>query len=186
MQSREPENRAWLRENLGRDPLDAPAVRAPRPQRLARSNPPLYARTTAAITGHRTWEIRRAASRSRDRAAILALPALLSRRSPKHFKREPATAVEAADMPDVVDLLKRFDRVGLMTRGTAGYAPGTCGDLHMAVKQWWRMRDKAVQCMSNQNGISCLAIENTSDTNFREALPGSQLMGRLLLAAPQT
>src|SRR5215471_1218027 len=140
VQQRETDARS-LRQHVDGDPLNASAVGTPRPERLARADPPLYLPASAAIARQRARQVGRAAPRSRDRAAVGSAPALLGRRPRGNFKRESAPAVEAADVPDVVELLQGLDRIRLMARGATGNSPRTGGDLHVGlVKQWWRIR----------------------------------------------
>jgi hypothetical protein len=125
--------RCQLREGIGRDPLDATAVSAPRPERLAGSQPAFHVRAVAPIAEDRTREVGRSTARPRDRAAIRAEAALLSGRFRRNLEREAAAAVETADVPDIVELLQRLDRVRFVTGGAAGNSPGACGDFHVGL-----------------------------------------------------
>jgi len=125
--------RCRLHEDIGRDPLDATAVSAPRPERLAGSKPALHVRPVASVAGDRTREVGRSTAGPRHRTAIRAEAAFLSGRLRRHLEREAAAAVETADVPDIVELLKRLNRVGLVTGGAAGNSPGTCSDFHVGL-----------------------------------------------------
>jgi hypothetical protein len=125
--------RSQLHEGIGRDPLDTTAVSTPRPERLAGSKPALHVRPVASVAGDRMREVGRPTARPRNRTAIRPEAALLGGRFRRNLEREPAAAVETADMPDIVELLQRLDRVGFVTGGAAGNSPGTCSDFHVSL-----------------------------------------------------
>lgn len=125
--------RCQLHEGIGRDPLDATAVGAPRPERLAGSNPALHVRPLASVAGHRMREIGRSTARPRDRTTVRAEAPLLRGRFRRNLEGETAAAVETADVPDIVELLQRLDRVGLVTRRAARNSPGICSDSHVGL-----------------------------------------------------
>jgi hypothetical protein len=175
-----------LEGDIGRHSLNSTAVGAPRPERLASSNPALHVRPLASVAGDWMREVGRSAARSRGRATIGADAPLLCRRSRRNLEREPAAAVEAAHVPDIVELLQRLDRIRFATRWAAGNSPRACSDLHVACETMVAYSRRAVQSTSNQNGISRLAIRAPPKTTFRHVQTGSRLPGRLPRRPSQT